>query len=115
MKQKLAKLTRQLLGFIPTLLPQGASEFSAWADNIANTYTLPTQDKESLKFVLASLLMHLPPNASHRSNYYFVVAIRAAAAKQVAGAAFYEIKETQKRLAEEAAKKAQDESASQTA
>lgn len=90
------RIYRQIRGFLPSPLPTGLSDFTAWADDIAATYKLPTEDKDSIYFSFASQIMHLGPTAAYKPKYYFVVCTRAGAAKQVAGHAFYTIKEQQK-------------------
>lgn len=92
MKNTLIRTINQLLGFFPSALPQGASEFDSWADSISTTYRLPTQDRDSLHFTLASILMHSGPTTAYKSKWFFAISIKAAAAKQVAGQAFHDIK-----------------------
>ncbi len=104
--QKLIKFFSFARGFFPESLPVGMSEFHSWAESISNNYELPTKDLDSVKFTLASIVMHLGPSIDSKSKYYFVKQIRASAAKQIAGAAFYEIKQQQKSLQEAAAKAA---------
>jgi len=94
--QKLIRVYDQFRGLFPSALPTGLTEFNTWAESIAATYRLPTSNMDSVKFTLATMIMHLGPNAAYRSKYHFVLAIRASAAKQVAGAAFHEIKERDK-------------------
>lgn len=102
MKQALTKVKRffrQLRGLFPEPVPTGMAQFNNWADSLVDTYWLPTADQDSIRFALASMIMHLGPSAAYKSKRYFVVTLRAAAAKQVAGAVFYEIKEKQKAAA----------------
>lgn len=106
---KLNRFLNQLRGFFPSSLPSGMTEFNAWSDSLASTYTLPTQDVDSVRFSLASIIMHLGPSSSHVSKYYFYKMLKAAAAKQVAGAAFYEIKQAQQAKAAAAAQVASNE------
>ena len=105
MKQRLIKLFNQLTGLLPGRLPQGVTEFYAWADSISSTYALPTDNKDSLYFALATIIMHLGPQVAYKSKWHFVKAIKAGAAKQIAGGVFQEIKQKQKQ-AEEAARAA---------
>ena len=91
-----------LKGFIPGRLPVGVTEFDAWAQSILDTYPMPTSDLTSLKFTLASIIMHLGPQKAYVSKFYFYLTINAAAAKQVAGHTFYTLKKQQ----EDAAKAA---------
>lgn len=93
--QKIKRLAKQIRGLLPSELPNGLAAFNAWAEDIADTYTLPTSDLDSVKFTLATIIMHLDQNASHRPKYYFVKILKASASKQVAHAAFSAIKEAQ--------------------
>lgn len=106
-KTKLIKTYNYFAGFFPSRLPVGMTEFDAWAEKIASTYQLPTKDLESVKFTLASIVIHLGPSDDKKPNWFFVKQLRAASAKQIAGAAFYEIKQKQKLLQEAAIKVAQ--------
>ncbi len=86
------RLLKQLRGFLPSRLPNGMGAFDTWANDIADTYTLPTQDRDSIRFALATIIMHLGQTAAFRSKWYFVLMLRSSAAKQVAGNVFHEIK-----------------------
>lgn len=105
MKAKVIRLIKQIIGLLPSALPTGMTAFEAWAEDIIATYDLPTKDKDSIKFTLSTIIMHLGPQAAHKPKYYFVLTLRASAAKQVAGQVFTDIK-TRAREAEEAARKA---------
>lgn len=87
---------RQLRGLFPSALPVGLSEFNVWSQSIADTYVLPTTNIDSIKFTLATSIMHLDATAARKPKYWFVLLVRASAAKQIAGAAFTEIKERSK-------------------
>lgn len=97
-------LFARLRGLAPSRLPTGADAFDAWANSIISSYPMPTPNSDSIKFVLATAIMHLGPTAAYKSKFYFVLLLNASAAKQVAGAKFQEIKlADQKRIADEAA------------
>lgn len=98
------RTARQILGLFPSALPQGVQEFHAWTDSIVSTWDLPTTDRDSLTFMLGSMIMHAGPTEARKPKYFYVLSIRAAAAKQVAGACFHEVK-----LRQQAAQKAQAE------
>jgi hypothetical protein len=108
--KQVVRVFRFFKGFFPTPLPTGVKAFEAWADQIQDTYSLPTEDRDSIHYALATMIMHLGPTQAYKPNWYFVLAIRAGCAKQVAGATFQEIKLRQKALAEaaEAATKANE-------
>lgn len=83
-------------------LPTGIVEFDSMILDLKTAYgaELPTVDDDSLKFVIATTIMHLGPLESHKSLEFFYKTIVAGAAKQVAHYVFRDIKLKQ----EEAAK-----------
>jgi hypothetical protein len=91
----LSKQYRILRGFFPEAVPTGLTEFNTWADDIISTYNLPTKERDSIRFALATMVLHMGPMAAYRSKFHFVLMIRTGAAKQVAGAIFTEIKTKQ--------------------
>ena len=93
---KIKRFFKQALGLFPSAIPTGVEAFEAWAQSLEETYDLPTKDKDSIRFVLSTAIMHTPPTAAYKSKFYFVLLIRAAAAKQIAGAVFHDIKTKQK-------------------
>ena len=95
------KLLKLIKALIPSRLPQGVSEFHIWADEFIELYDLPTKDVDSIKFVLATVIMHLGEQTAYKPLFYFYLTICAGASKQVASNIFCEIKIKQQ---EEAAK-----------
>jgi hypothetical protein len=93
---KVVRLFKQLRGFFPSRLPQGISEFDAWAEDFFNTYNMPTSNKDSVKFTLATVVLNLGQKEAYKAKFYFLMVLRAAAAKQIAGAIFQDIKQKQK-------------------
>ncbi len=91
-KSKVKFYVNKARAFLPEPLPQGSTEFQAWADSIQSLFDLPTKDKDSVHFMLGSMLMHIGPQEDRKSKYHFVKSIRSAAAKQVGGSAMYDIK-----------------------
>lgn len=89
-------------------LPTGVAEFDQLLIDLKTEYgaELPTVDDESLKFVLASSIMHLGPTEAHKPLEFFYETIVAGAAKQVAHHVFRDtkLKQEAKAKAEEAAK-----------
>lgn len=94
-------------GFFPSLLPVGKQEFEAWIQSFLDTYDLPTKNLDSIKFTLTTMVIHLGPQDDRRSKYFFFKSIRAAAAKQLCGAEFHDLKLRQRAAQEEAAKQAE--------
>ncbi len=88
----------------PRPLPMGVAEFEEWVNRILSGTLLPCTDKESMTFALATMLMHLGPQESHKPDAYFIHSLRKSAVNQVAHAKMCEIKE-----AATARKKAEDE------
>ena len=96
MKLKLKRLLFQFLGLFPSKLPQGMTEFNEYVDSIIANYDLPTLDRKSIVWGISATILRLGETAAYKSKHYFVLILRAGAAKQIAGAAFTEIKEQQK-------------------
>lgn len=84
---------KKLLDFIPTQVPMGMTAFHSWADSLIETYAFPNDP--SVKFALATMIMHLGPIEAYKPRRYFMLAIKAGAAKQIASAVFQEIKAKQ--------------------
>ncbi len=100
MKEKLLRLARKVRAMFPSKLPMGTGEFDAWAESFHDTYTMPTEDRPSVKYALATMIMHGGPTTAYKSKFYYYLALSASASKQVAGQVFYNIKEEQKKKAE---------------
>jgi hypothetical protein len=94
MLTKLKKLLKQIRGLFPEAIPTGMEAFEKWAESFYDTYdNMPTEDRASVKFLLAGTVMHSGPQVAHRSKLFFYLTLKAAAAKQVAGAVFSKIKD----------------------
>jgi lysophospholipase L1-like esterase len=100
MKQ-LALPFKRALSLVPTKLPIGMTEFVAWADSIIELAG-PIADKDSMQWVIASTLINLGPQCSCVAKNHFVRTLRKAAASQVAGQVFQDIKNKQKEAAQAA-------------
>lgn len=112
-KGQVKRAFKQLKGFFSSSLPLGRTELDIWVSDIVNTYDLPTQDQDSINYTFATMIMHLGPQGARKPKYYFVLSMRAAAAKQLAGSVFQEIKIRQQQLAEQ--RKAAEATAPQVA
>jgi len=73
-------------------LPMGRAEFDVWIERILSGSLLPCTDRESMEFALASMLMHLGPQESHKEDAFFIHSLRKSAVNQVAHARMIEIK-----------------------
>lgn len=101
--EKLGKLYNKIRGLFPSPIPVGMTEFNDWVNSIMATYTLPTSDRDTIVFSLGAMIMHLDHGpktlsafvAAYKPKFYFVLALRSGAAKQIAHAAFVEIKQKQ--------------------
>lgn len=92
--------------YFPQKLPVGLTEFNSWAANIIEI-TGAFADPDSMKFAIASNILHLPPNRSSVSTQFFVRSLRKAAANQVASQVFQDIKNKQQEEAKAAATQSQ--------
>src|SRR5580700_1886986 len=108
MKNKITQYINKLLGLFPQPLPVGVSAFNAFVDSIRNTYEMPTQDADSITYAIAASILRFGEKRAWASKYSFVLTLRAACAKQIAGQAFQDIKHRQqaRQLAEEQSKAA---------
>lgn len=87
-----------LLSFIPRPLPVGMTAFEKWSARIllqAGNYA----DPDSMRFALASQLMHLGPQVSSKCDNFFTSSLRKAAVNQVASQVFQDIKKKQQEQA----------------
>lgn len=90
---------KRLLSYCPTPLPVGLTEFNTWADSIielGGQYA----DQDSLRFAIASMVIHLPAGTGGISKNHFVKGLRKSAANQVASQVFQDIKAKQQALLE---------------
>lgn len=88
-------------------LPVGMSEFEEFVTSIETKFDLPTKDKDSVRFLIATAILNLGQEVDKKDEEFFVRLIHAAAAKQVAAQVFQDIKIRQK----EAEQKAKEEAA----
>jgi len=101
----------------PRPLPMGATDFEEWAERIISGALIPKDPaedekvfKDSLKFTIASMVMHLGPTESHKPDAYFIHGLRKGAANQVANAFMKQYHAAAKeRLASEETKKLEEE------
>lgn len=89
---KIKTLFKRFLGLFPSELPTGMAAFDAWVGELVSTYPMPTTDADSIKFVLASIILRLGPQTAYKSKFYFYLTLKAGASKQVAGECFQQIK-----------------------
>lgn len=96
---------KRLLANVPSKLPQGLQEFTAWSDDIIDTYQMPNND--SIKFAIAVAILHLKADDAYKPKAYFGKILVKGAASQVAGSIMHECKTRQETLAKAEAAAAQ--------
>lgn len=90
----LTKTYNYFRSYFPTKLPVGTTEFEAWVDSIielAGKYA----DRDSMKFAIASMLIHADARHGALSKQYFVTRLRKSAANQIASQVFQDLKQKQ--------------------
>lgn len=92
-------LFKRFLSHFPTKLPVGLTEFNEWSDSII-ALSGQFADTDSMRYAIASNLIHLPHTKSKVPKAYFVNTLRKAAANQVASQVFQDIKLKQAEAAE---------------
>ncbi len=99
-------LLKRLLAFLPTKLPVGVTEFDQFANDIIEL-SGKYADELSMRFAIASMVIHAPHDKGALSKRYFVTRLRKSAANQVASQVFQDVK-AQQEAASQAAKPPQD-------
>lgn len=74
-------IKEQLVSMRP--LPIGRREFEEWSDRIISAACL-TASKESQKFALSDMLLHMKPTEDHCDDLYFVKSLRKFAVNETA-------------------------------
>lgn len=88
------KLLAKLKSYFPSNLPIGLTEFNTWADEVIEL-TGQLADYDSMRFALASMIIHVDAKKAAVPKQYFVRTLRKSAANQVASYVFQEIKQKQ--------------------
>jgi hypothetical protein len=91
---KLKLYVAHLLSYLPTKLPVGLEEFHKWADSII-ALSGKFADETSMKFAIASILIHADSALHALPKRYFISRLRKSAANQVASQVFQDIKNQQ--------------------
>lgn len=95
----------RILSYFPRKLPIGITEFEVWAARIIRLAG-KFADEDSMKFALASNVIHLDHQRAFVPDHYFVRSLTKAAANQVASQVFSDIKQKQLEAAQKAAAEA---------
>lgn len=85
---------KRLLSYLPTKLPVGTTQFDTFADDIIEL-SGQYADRDSMRFAIASMIIHADHKAAALSKNYFVTRLRKSAANQVASQVFQDIKTLQ--------------------
>lgn len=88
------KFLLTIRSYFPTALPVGLTAFNEWADQIielAGSFA----DRDSMRFAIASILIHADASAGSLSMQYFISRLRKSAANQIASQVFQDIKQAQ--------------------
>ena len=98
MRKLLERLLMILITYIAlkeeTPLPVGMTEFQAWSDSII-ALSGEYADIDSMKYALATMVMHADAKHGALPREYFVSRLRKVAANQVASQVFQDIKQKQ--------------------
>lgn len=81
-KERLHHLWLRCLGVFPHALPVGRSEFDEFSGRIFRAYNLPRS--EGYVQAVATMIMHLPPQAHKAPPLYFARSIKKAMSNEVA-------------------------------
>src|ERR1017187_1372425 len=92
MRMKLA--LKRLLSRLPSKLPVGMQEFDQFANDIIEL-SGKYADEDSMRFAIASMVIHADVRHGSLPKHYFVVRLRKSAANQVASQVFQTIKTEQ--------------------
>lgn len=104
-----SRFFRKALGFLPSRLPIGMTEFKVWSADIADQYGLP--DHVSTQWALATMIVSLPPDKRgwsqfYKSKRYFGVCALKSMSNQIAAGVMEDLK-AQQRAAQQAELEAQ--------
>ncbi len=108
---------KRLLAYLPTKLPLGMAEYEQFVKDIRSLLDsrLDALPDDDISFVIAANITHGGPTVDRLPKQRFVRVINAAAAKQVAGQAFQDIKKRQLAASEAAKLKQAEDTAAETA
>lgn len=101
---KVSKFFKRLYAFLPTPLPTGAQDFNTWASSVLTLYNFP--DNDSTRGALAIMITQLKPTDAWKSKRHFGLSVHTAAAKEIAGNFYYEMKTKYQALAKAEQEKA---------
>lgn len=102
--KRIKSVLKYLLSYFPENLPVGMTAYNQFCNDIIELAG-PYADKDSMRFVISTNILHLDPKYSRASKQYFVRRLRKTAANQIVSEVINEIKAAQlKKQAEATAK-----------
>jgi hypothetical protein len=103
--QKVKVFFNRVLGFFPSRIPTGVTEFDAWSDSIFDTYAkgIGLTDRDSTRWALSNQIMHMESTEAYKAKRFFALMLHKAASNQVSYFVMQTIKE--KQAAQQAAAK----------
>jgi len=104
MTNKIRLILKRAWAYIPTSLPTGMTEYTAWLDSIVELCG-PIADTASMKWVISNEVMRAAPGQDKVPKIVFVKLLRKYAANQLAGATVMAIKAEQEKMRSEEIKK----------
>lgn len=96
---------RQIYKVHKSELPRGASDFNAFIESILYAYNLP--NSRSYHFAIATMVMHMGPQETHKHKSFFAKALYKSMSNQVAFQIIQDAKDAERKEQEEQAKEAQ--------
>ena len=110
---KINKYVNLVSSLFPTALPRGVTEFNSWSQSIIDTFGLP--DNDSVKFMLATMILHLDSTSAYKPKLYFGLSSLKSMSNQIAASVVQDMKtKQQERMAAEAAAAKQQAEATAT-
>jgi len=92
---KAKSFVRKLRDFLPTALPQGMSEYEHYVSTLIADYNFAASEND-IRYVIAAMFVNGIVSGDTFRRRKLVQAIRAAIAKQIAGAVFQQIQNDHK-------------------
>ena len=89
---KVKRIFKVLAGFFPRPLPVGVKAFNEWSADLIEVYKIADiMTVRDAQYTLAASIIGAGGSTAFKANFTFLLILRSAAAKQIAGAKFQEI------------------------
>ncbi len=112
MKQKISKLIKWALSFIPTALPQTEADHAKWSTEVLEVAGLP--DNTSFRIAISSMVLHLDSGTARASKQGFIRQLKRSIANQCAYNIMTDLKQLEKAADEQRAKEASSQVVQET-